>query len=111
MEDPFANSDPIVKDLYEHLMSKLKGLGPMRVETKKTSMHIVNHAAFLGIDPKRKLLEINIVSLKPLDQKRGYKTEQVSRNRFHNRMRIEAARDISARLVEDIRGAYSLMLK
>jgi len=109
LADPFHSSDLLVRELYESLLSKLKVVGPYKVEGKKTSLHLVNRAAFLGVHPKKEHLELNVVSSAPLDAKRGYKIEQVSKNRYHNRVRIERASDLDPELIHDIADAYRLM--
>ena len=109
MFDPFEGTESVVRNLFDSLLTKTKSLGPFRTETKKTSIHLVRRAAFLGVHPKKSYLEINVVSSNPLDESRGYKVEQVSRNRFHNRMRIEQMADLNSQLMRDIANAYKLM--
>lgn len=76
-EDLFTACEPIVKDLYDSLKEKIVSFGPIKVEAKKTSLHILNRATFLGIHSRRHSLEINIVSDEPLRDGRVFKTEQV----------------------------------
>ncbi len=52
MSDLFERSDPIVQELYESLLSKLKTIGPYKIESKKTSIHLVSRVAFLGVHPR-----------------------------------------------------------
>ncbi len=107
--DPFEGAEPVVRELYDLLLARLKTLGPYKAQTKRTSIHLTRRAAFLGVHPKKRCLEINVVSSSPLDESRGYKVEAVSRNRFHNRIRIERAADLNAELMRDIKTAYQLM--
>jgi len=109
MTDPFEGTEPAVRDLFDSLLTRLKALGPFGTETKKTSVHLTRRAAFVGVHPKRRYLEINVVSSSPLDKSRGYKVEQISKNRFHNRMRIERVADLNSELMRDIASAYQLM--
>ena len=109
MTDPFKGTEPAVRYLFDTLLDKLKAVGPFASETKKTSIHLTRRAAFLGVHPKKSHLEINVVSSSPLDESRGYKVEQVSKNRFHNRMRITNEADLNAALMRDIARAYHLM--
>jgi hypothetical protein len=109
MSNPFEGTEPIVSELYELLLSKLESIGTYDEETKKTSIHLTKRAAFLGVHPKKTYLELNVVSDCPLEAKRGYRTEQVSKNRFHNRIRIEKPGDLDQRLMKDIASGYRLM--
>ncbi len=107
MSNPFDGTEAIVNDLYELLLAKVKEIGVFSVETKRTSIHLSKRAAFLGVHPKKKYLEINIVSRDPLGDR--YKSEQVSKNRFHNRVRINSATDFDRELMRDIENAYKLL--
>jgi hypothetical protein len=109
MEDPFKSADPLVLELYASLLSLLKSLGPFRIEAKKISVHFVNRAAFLGAHPGKTYLDINIVYSAPLSTDRGYKVEQVSKNRYHNRKRIRQKSDLNQELIRDIKHAYKLL--
>ena len=109
MTDPFEGTEPIVRDLFDSLLTKLKALGPFGMESKRTSVHPTRRAAFLGVRPKKSYLEINVISSSPMDESRGYKVEQVSKHRFHNRMRIQQVTDLNAELMRDIASSYRLM--
>ncbi len=107
MSNPFDGTESIVHDLYELLLAKVKEIGVFSIEMKRTSIHLSKRAAFLGVHPKKKYLEINIVSISRLGGR--YKSEQVSKNRFHNRVRINSATDFDRELIRDIENAYALM--
>jgi hypothetical protein len=109
VEDLFQKCDPIVKDLYTALLQKVWAFGPVRVEVKKSSLHVVNHAAFLGIHPKKGYLDINIVSETEIDDTRVVSVEQVSARRLHNRFRLTRITDINAALVSLLRRAYDFL--
>ncbi|MGL5042507.1 MAG: DUF5655 domain-containing protein [Culicoidibacterales bacterium] len=97
--------------LYELLVVKMAEIGDFMIEPKKTCLHIVKNAAFLGIHPKNKWLDINIVSNVALEHPMLIKVEQVSKNRFHNSLRLERETDINSELITLIKEAYLLKLK
>ena len=105
----FSSSDPYIWDFYEKLKNSLEKIGKFAVEPKKTSLHIVNRAAFLGVHPKKTSLELNIVAVTPIASPRIIKTELVSSNRYHNRLRITAESEIDQELINWITKAYQLM--
>jgi hypothetical protein len=108
-EELFEKCEPSVKELYDSLMERIRLFGPLKIEAKKTSLHVLNRAAFLGIHPKKRLLEINIVSEKPIVDERVITAEQVSKSRYHNRFRLTEKNQIDSALVSLLRDAYRLL--
>lgn len=109
MEHPLQNSEASVTKLYESLMKRVRTLGKVTVEPKKTSIHVKHAAAFLGVHPKKKWLDLNIVSQAPIESPRVLKAEQVSKSRFHNLVRIANAEDLTPELFEWVKQAYDLL--
>jgi hypothetical protein len=79
------------------------------VEPKKTSIHVNRAAAFLGVHPKKKWLDLNVVTDAPIKSPKVRKTEQVSKNRHHNLVRVASADDMTPELFGWIKHAYELM--
>ena len=98
-----------VKDIYETILDSLETFGKYRVEFKRTSIHIVNKAAFLGIHPRQKWVDVNIVSNHPLNSAMIKKTEQVSAHRYHNMVRIENKSQINKEMIALFKEAYELL--
>lgn len=93
--------------IYAALLEVLDDLGPYQVETKKTSLHITRGRAFLGLHPRANGILVNIVSLAALAGPRVRRTEQVSRNRFHNEVLLTSAEDVDGELSGWIAQAYT----
>lgn len=100
---------PEVKKLFAELQNKLEKVGPIVVEEKKTSFHIKNKSGFAGVHPKNNYFILNIVSSVPIKSPRVIKQEQVSKNRFHNEVRVEKSEDINLELIGWLKEAYMLM--
>jgi hypothetical protein len=100
---------PEVKVLYKTLRNSLQGFGKIGVEEKKTSIHLINRAAFAGVHPRKDYFILNIVSDQPIASQRIEKTEQVSKSRFHNELRIASETDINPELIGWLKAAYELM--
>ena len=58
----FDRSDPAVRATYERLLIRVRRIGPVMAEEKKTSIHLKSRAAFAGIHPLKSRLDLNIVS-------------------------------------------------
>lgn len=100
---------PEVKVLYKKLLDSLQSFGKIGIEEKKASIHLTNRAAFAGIHLRKSYFIFNIVSDKPITSQVIKKTEQVSKSRFHNKLKIERKSDINSELIGWLKTAYELM--
>lgn len=103
-----ADLEPAVKKLYGELLRSLKKIGPFEEEHKKTSIHLVRKTAFAGVSPRKQWFVLTIKAAKPIDSDRIVKSEQVSKNRWHEEVKIAQAVDIDTELIGWLREAYEL---
>lgn len=105
-EQLFEGKNLEVMAIYQAIMQSVKKLGPVKIEPKKTSIHIVSRVAFLGVHPKTKWLDLNIVTTEAIKSSRVTKTEQVSANRFHNTIRLSEVNEVDKELINWIEKSY-----
>jgi len=108
VEHHFENKSPIVREIYEGLIKKVKSFGKMQEEPHKTSIHLLNQTAFAGVATRKDSLLLTIKTDRPIESSRVTKTEQVSRNRFHLLVKIEAPKEIDEELLRWLKDAYAL---
>lgn len=104
----FANKEPHVRTVYEKVLSSLAKVGPVKAETKKTSIHLVRETSFAGVYPKKTWLDLTIRSDRPIRSKRVRSQEQVSKNRWHQDVRLTSPTDVDAEVVGWLKKAYAL---
>lgn len=102
----YAKSLPAVLAIQGALLAALRTLGPVTLDPKKTAIHLARRTAFGGIHPRKAYLNIRVD--RPLEGSRIVSTEQVSRNRRHNLVRLDSPADIDAELTEWLRDAFAL---
>jgi len=91
------------------LLGRVRALGPIVEEMKKTSAHIVaGKGAFLGVHPRSSGLLVNIVLDHAPASPRIAKSERVSKCRFHNEVKISSQEDVDEELMGWIAQAYQL---
>ena len=100
---------PEVKILYQTFIDSIQKFGKIIVEEKKTSVHLKRGKAFAGVHPRKNYIVLNIVSSSPIKSPRITITEQISKNRFHNELKIEKPFDINEELIAWLHTAYQLM--
>lgn len=107
----FSDKAPIVYDIYVEILKRIKSIGPVIIEPKKTSIHLKSTSAFGGVHPKKNWLDFNLVIDHPLQSNHIIKVEQASKNRFHNYFRFNSIDDIDDDFIVLLRESYSLMNK
>jgi hypothetical protein len=104
----FAGRDAVVPAIYDRILEALHRLGPFDQQPKKTSIHLVRSTGFAGIHPRKSALILNLRLDRALGGPRVFKSEQVSRNRYHNELKLTSPDDIDAELTNWLREAYHL---
>jgi hypothetical protein len=104
----FAGGDPAVQATYEQLLAVLHEIGQFTVEPKKTSLHLVRTTGFAGVHPRKRSLILNLRTAQPIQSARIAKVEQVSRNRYHNEIKLEHPEAVDEEIVGWLREAYAL---
>src|SRR6266576_1782443 len=85
---------PESQRLYKDLLAALRKMGPFEEEVKKTSIHLVNESAFVGVHPRKQHLVITIKSAEPISSPRISKAEQGSKSRWHLDVKLSTAKEI-----------------
>jgi Domain of unknown function (DUF5655) len=75
---------------------------------KKTSIHLTRSVGFAGVHPRKSYLYLNIRTDYPIASPRIAKSEQVSKNRFHNELKLTSPDEIDAELLGWLKDAYAL---
>ena len=104
----FAGKDPTVRATYQRLIDVARMLGPVTEEAKKTSIHLVRHAAFAGVATRRSSLILTLKSATDISSPRIEKREQASTNRWHLEVRLDKPAQIDRQLTAWLKAAYEL---
>lgn len=104
----FAGKEAGVEATYRRLLDALSQIGPIREEPKKTSIHLCHRVSFAGVHPRQRVLYLTLRTATPLAGPRVVKTEQVSKNRFHNDIKLLSPSDVDAECIGWLTEAYAL---
>lgn len=104
----FAGRDPVVRDIYERLISRIAALGVAKVEPKSASIHLARRSAFAGVHPRKTTILLNIRSDTAIPSPRIRKCEQVSKNRFHNETLLGSPDEVDDELTGWLATAFAL---
>ncbi|MDQ6660653.1 MAG: DUF5655 domain-containing protein [Chloroflexota bacterium] len=104
----FMGKDEVVQTIYTRLLEALHTLGPFQEEPKKTSIHLLRTVGFAGVHPRKSYLYLNIRTDYPIDSPRIAKAERVSKNRYHNELKLTSPGEIDEELLRWLKDAYAL---
>ena len=105
----FADKQPVVSEIYQTILDKIKNICDIEIELKKASIHLKTKQAFGGIHPKKNWFDFNLVMNYEINDVRIVKTEQVSWNRFHHCFRFKAVEEIDEIFISLLKTSYQLM--
>jgi hypothetical protein len=104
----FTGKDEVVQVIYNRLLEELRLLGSFQEEPKKTSIHLVRTAGFAGVHPRKSYLYLDLRIDRRIDSPRIARAEQVSKNRYHNEVKLTSADQVDKELLGWIKEAYEL---
>src|SRR5215469_2151409 len=106
--DYLRDREPIVTDIYEKLIGELRHFGPLKIEPKKTSIHLGNRFGFAGVYTQKRAINLEVHLNYKLIGPRVSKVEQASANRFHHTIKLLNPADIDGELLGWLHEAYDL---
>jgi hypothetical protein len=106
--DHLKDKDKIVTVIYEKLIAELQKFGALKIEPKKTSIHLGNRFGFAGVYTRKDYINLEVHLDYKLTSKRVLKVEQASANRFHHTIKLSSPKDIDKELLIWLKKAYEL---
>src|ERR1700740_1198108 len=102
------NKEPVVTEIYERLIDELQKFGPLKIEPKKTSIHLGNRFGFAGVYTRKNYVNLEVHLNHKLTSKRVSKVEQASANRYHHTIKLTDPDEIDSELLTWLKDAYDL---
>ena len=106
--DHLKDKDSEVVKTYYHLINKLQDFGPLKIDPKKTSIHLGSRFGFAGVYTRKDYINLEVHLNYKLDSPRVSKIEQASVNRFHHTIRLNNQKEVDKELLTWLREAYEL---
>ncbi len=102
------NKEANVKEIYSKLISCLERFGDLKIEPKKTSIHLANRYGFAGVYTRKNYINLEVHLSRKIINKRVIKVEQASANRFHHTFKLSSITDVDKELLNWLKEAYDL---
>src|SRR6201990_2023057 len=97
--DHLSGKEKIVAKMYNKLIKDLQKFGSIKIEPKKTSIHLGNRFGFAGVYTRKDYINLEVHLNNKLTSKRVSKMEQASANRFHHTIKLTSPKDIDKELL------------
>src|ERR1700760_1993963 len=104
--DHLKGKEPAVTAIYEKLIAALQKFGPLKIEPKKTSIHLGNRFGFAGVYTRKNYINLEVHLKSKLKSDRVNKVEQASANRFHHTIKLSSQKDVDKELLGWLKEAY-----
>lgn len=106
--DHLRDKSPAVAAIYEKLIKELYKFGALKIDPKKTSIHLGNRFGFAGVYTRKGYINLEVHLNHKLVSKRISKVEQASAHRFHHTVKLNSVKDIDKELLGWLKEAYKL---
>ncbi len=106
--DHLKDKEQIVTTIYEKLINELRSFGIVKIEPKKTSIHLGNRFGFAGVYTRKNYINLEVHLNYQLTSDRVSKVEQASANRFHHTIKLSEPNEIDEELLNWLKQAYQL---
>ncbi len=106
--DHLRDKEQVVTDIYEKLIAELRTFGPIKIEPKKTSIHLGNRYGFAGVYTRKNYINLEVHLNYQLTSERVSKVEQASANRFHHTIKLSEPNEIDIELLNWLKQAYEI---
>jgi Domain of unknown function (DUF5655) len=104
----FVGRDPIVRAIYDRIVSAAETFGTVEQDPKKTSIHLNRRSAFAGIATRKDGLILTLKAASDIRSPRIIKRDQASANRWHLEIRVKDPKEVDQELTSWLKEAYEL---
>jgi hypothetical protein len=102
------DKESVVTHIYERLIHELQKFGPLKIDPKKTSIHLGNRFGFAGVYTRKNYINLEVHLNYKLTSERVSKVEQASANRYHHTIKLTNPDEIDGELLDWLKNAYEL---
>jgi hypothetical protein len=99
---------PEARVIFDELIRKLGGFGPLRVDAVKTSVNLIGRRHLGGVRALKDGLRIGFVLERKVSDPRILKSEWVGGSKYGHSVKVTLPQEIDAQLLNWLKEAYDL---
>ena len=108
LDEHFRGRDPHLRGVFDLLVSKLRKLGPVKVDPVKTSINLTAGRHFAGVTVRGTFLRVGFFAPKRIVDSRIVHVERLGPDLFGHSVVVETAADLDGQLMRWLADAYSM---
>lgn len=108
VEEHLNGREPVVRAIYDAVVTAARKLGPVEEDPKKTSIHLNRRTAFAGVATRKDAVVLTIKAPADIQSPRIHKHEQASANRWHLEVRLTDPRQVDPELKQWLAAAFAM---
>ncbi|MCB9321391.1 MAG: hypothetical protein H6570_19080 [Lewinellaceae bacterium] len=108
INEHFKKNEPIVREIYDRIISECQKFGTVIQSPKKSSIHLDNKSGFAGVYTRKNYILLKIHTNFAIDSERIQKIEIISANRFKHTIKLESLNEVDSELINWLKSAYDI---
>ena len=108
LDEHFRGRDPHLRGVFDELVSKLRKLGPVKVDPVKTSINLTAARHFAGVTVRGTFLRVGFFAPTRIVDPRIVHFERIGPGKFGHSVVVETAADLDAQLLAWLAEAYRM---
>ncbi|HBS87953.1 MAG: hypothetical protein A2W91_10450 [Bacteroidetes bacterium GWF2_38_335] len=109
VEKHFKNKSENVRKIFDKLLEKVMGIGPVNVYAVKSAIFLKTSSSFLEIKVRKKFVEINFCLGREVNEFPVSKFQRLSKNRVAHTIHIDHPDEIDKQMITWLKEAYLLI--
>ena len=97
-----------MRKTYDTLVSRLKELGPLRIDAVKSSINLVSRYHFGAVLVRPNHLRLGFILDSEIGHERIIRTERAGSNRVGHHVKLSTPEDVNSQLMEWLSRAYRI---
>ena len=108
LDEHFKGRDPHLRQVFDALVSKLRKIGPVKVDPVKTSINLTSGRHLGAVTVRGTYLRVGFYSAKRIVDPRIVHFERLGPERFGHSVVLESAEEIDDQLMAWLAAAYAM---
>jgi hypothetical protein len=108
LDHHFTSRDPVVREIYDALITALSTEGPYEQSPKKTSIILERHDIFAVIQTRKDFLMLTLTLNYEVEDKRITQTEKLSSSRYDYQIKLTDPAQVDEQLITWLKQAFDL---
>lgn len=107
--DHFKNKPPVVKEIYDKLITTVNKIGPVTINAVKSAIFLKTKSTYIEIKPKKKYVVIAFYLDKEVNESPISRVVQLGKNRFAHLIHLQNPTDINKQVIDWLKESYKLI--